>query len=108
MLRGAGRGVDRSRMRTAFAFLLLSVAFVGIPSAASAAEIVIYSEDIPASAMHGSWALVADPTAAGGHKLATTDAGFATISAPLASPTHYVDVPFAATAATTYAVWFRV
>jgi len=71
-------------------------------------EIVIHARDIPASALHGSWAIASDSTAADGTKLTTPDNGFSMTEAPLAGPTHYVDVTFNADAGVPYALWLRL
>jgi phosphatidylserine/phosphatidylglycerophosphate/cardiolipin synthase-like enzyme len=71
-------------------------------------EIVVYASDVPGGALHGAWSKVVDGSAAGGVKLSTPDAGFAAAANPLASPAHYVDVTFDATAGTQYRVWLRL
>jgi hypothetical protein len=55
----------------------------------------------------GNWIAVADPTAADGEKVRHPDQGAAKVLAPLASPTHYIDVPFAARAGVGYRIWIR-
>src|SRR5205823_14226240 len=71
-------------------------------------DVVIYASDIPAANIHGAWPLIADPSAAAGHALATADAGWASTAVPLVSPTHYVDVTFDAAAGTPYRLWLRM
>jgi hypothetical protein len=71
-------------------------------------DIVIYASDIPAAALHGSWATASDGTSPNGVKLVTPDNGFSSTDAPLAAPTHYIDVPFTAQANTAYTLWLRV
>jgi hypothetical protein len=71
-------------------------------------DIVIYANDVSASARHGSWNVAGDPTAAAGVKLITPDNGVANTTAPLASPTDYVDVTFHAPAGTPFAIWMRM
>jgi hypothetical protein len=56
--------------------------------------------------VHGSWSKTSDATSPGGVKLSTTDIAFST--APVASPTHYVDVTFNAAAGTAYTLWLRL
>ena len=56
---------------------------------------------------HGNWIAVADPTAAEGEKVRNPDQGAAKVLAPVASPTHYVDVQFAARAGVGYRIWMR-
>jgi hypothetical protein len=71
-------------------------------------DIVIYANDVPQSALHGSWTKSTDSTSPASVKLATPDAGVSNPDQPLASPAHYVDVPFTATAATPYRIWLRL
>jgi hypothetical protein len=69
---------------------------------------VIYASDVPANAIHGGWTFASDPTAASGTKLISPATGQSTFSAPLASPTDYVDVTFTASAGTPYTFWMRL
>src|SRR5690606_31062485 len=39
-------------------------------------EVVLYASDVPASALHGSWATASDSASPNGVALATTDTGF--------------------------------
>ena len=55
--------------------------------------------------IHGNWTRVADPSAANGQKMSSADLGWSASDAPLASPEHYFDIPFSATANTPYRVW---
>jgi hypothetical protein len=71
-------------------------------------DIVIWAADVPAGNLHGSWSLVNDPTAAGGVKLSTIDAGVAVVDPPLGQPTHYFDVQFEAPARQPYHLWLRL
>ena len=73
---------------------------------APAPEVVMYATD--ASFLSGSWSFAADSTAAAGTKLTTPDAGWSNTSAPLASPTHYVEFTFNAQANTRYRFWMRM
>ena len=73
-----------------------------------APEIVIYASDVPSSALHGAWSIGSDATSPNGTRLQTTDTGFASTSAPLANPTHYVDITFDAPAGTPYTIWLRL
>jgi hypothetical protein len=70
-----------------------------------APEVVLYAADVPSPR---GWTLVADSSAAGGSKLATSDAGWSSTAAPLESPTQYFDVTFNARANTRYRVWLRL
>jgi hypothetical protein len=75
---------------------------------APAPEVVISASDVPAAALHGSWAFVADPTSPQSTKLSTPDNGSAQLHAPLATPADYVDVNFTAPAGVAYTVWVRL
>ena len=72
----------------------------------SPTDIVIYASDIPDSALHGTWTRASDPTSPQNVKIVTPDNGVMT--AALASPTDYVDVPFNAIAGTPYTLWLRL
>jgi hypothetical protein len=78
------------------------------PPPPSAAEIVLYANDVPAANLRGNWTHVSDPTAAAGVKLTSADLGFATPNNPLASPAHYFDVSFNAQAGVRYRLWLRL
>jgi hypothetical protein len=71
-------------------------------------DVVIYAADIPGSALHGAWSKAADGSAAAGIKLVTSNTSWSTPNAPLASPTHYVDVSFSASAGVPYTLWLRM
>jgi hypothetical protein len=71
-------------------------------------NIVIYAADIPSGNFHGSFTTASDGTAAAGIVALTPDAGVAQTAAPLAAPTHYVDVTFDAPGGTPYTFWMRL
>ena len=71
-------------------------------------DIVIYASDVPAAALHGGWTIANDPTSPNQTKLMTPNDGVAQTERPLASPTHYFDVPFEPVADTPYTVWVRL
>jgi hypothetical protein len=71
-------------------------------------NIVIYAGDISAAGLHGSWTSASDATAAASTTLATPDLGVANTSAPLASPTDYVETTFTANAGVSYTLWLRL
>jgi hypothetical protein len=75
---------------------------------ASSPEIVIYAADIPAAALHGGWTHVQASESPLGVRLETPNDQFSTVDAPLANPTHYVDVTFDAPAGVPYALWLRL
>src|SRR4051812_11981324 len=75
-------------------------------SASAAGDIVTYASDVATVA--GNWGRVSDQTAAGGQTMASTDNGWSSTAAPLASPSDYFEVPFTATANTPYHVWVRM
>lgn len=78
------------------------------PPPPPAPEITIYAADIVAANLKGNWAHAVDATAAGGQVIASANLGAATVSAPLANPTNYVDVPFTAQAGVRYRFWLRM
>jgi endonuclease/exonuclease/phosphatase family metal-dependent hydrolase len=73
---------------------------------AAASEIVLYASD--ASVVRGNWAATATTTGAGGRLMRSSDKGFSSADAPLASPANYFEAAFDAPAATTYRVWLRL
>jgi beta-galactosidase len=75
---------------------------------ASSQDIVIFTSDVPASAVHGSWSVQPDASAAGGIMLATPDNGLSTAAAPMAAPADYIDAVFDAPADVPYRVWLRL
>jgi glucose/arabinose dehydrogenase len=84
----------------------LRVSTASAPPAAT--DVVIYANDVPASALHGSWAAAGDSTSPNGVKLVTPDAGASNLNAPLAAPVDYVDVTFTANSGTPYTIWLRL
>ena len=79
-----------------------------VPCVASAAtpDVVLYATD--AAAPHGNWARVADPTAAGGQLIASTNKGWAADAHALAAPTDYFEFTFTAPANTPHRIWLRL
>ena len=73
-----------------------------------ASDVVIYANDIPASAVHGAWMKTSDSSAAAGVALSTPDNGSSNISQPLGAPDDYVDVTFTAVPNTPYTLWVRM
>jgi hypothetical protein len=51
---------------------------------------------------------MSDATSPNSRKLATPDAAWSTLNAPLAVPTDYIDVMFDAEAGTPYTLWLRM
>jgi len=68
-------------------------------------EIVLYAAE--ASQISGTWRIVADPSAAGGARIANPDANAAKVSAPLANPVNYFELTFEAEAGLAYHLWLR-
>jgi hypothetical protein len=73
---------------------------------AAAGDVVLYAADAVKTA--GAWTRVADTTAAGGFRLASTDNGWSTPNAALAAPAHFVEFSFEAAPNTPYHVWVRL
>ncbi len=85
---------------------MLAIWCAAVKPAAAADDVVVYASD--AATLSGAWSRVADATAAGGQKASSTDDGWASTNAPLASPSDRIDVPFTAAAGTPYRVWVRM
>jgi acid phosphatase type 7 len=75
------------------------------PPPPPSSDVVLYAVDAVGRA--GAWVYVADATAAAGSRLRHPDAGAPKLAAPLASPQHYVDFDFDASAGTPYRLWIR-
>jgi endonuclease/exonuclease/phosphatase family metal-dependent hydrolase len=73
---------------------------------AAASEIVLYASEAPVK--KGHWGAEATTTGAGGSLLKSSNQGFSTADAPLASPANYFEMSFDAAAGTTYRVWLRL
>jgi endonuclease/exonuclease/phosphatase family metal-dependent hydrolase len=90
--------------------ILAAVVFgvCGFPTAAwaSSGDIVLYASD--ATYVKGNWAKGSVPDAADSTAVSSTDLGWATPDAPLASPSNYFEFTFDAPAATNYRVWLRL
>ena len=68
-------------------------------------EIVLYAAS--ATAVFGNWTVQADPTAAGGARLQSTNLGAAKVTPALAAPANYVEMTFTAEAGRPYHLWVR-
>jgi hypothetical protein len=77
----------------------------GGPSS-SPGEIVLYAAE--ATSVFGNWTVQADPTAAGGARLQSTNLGAAKVTPALAAPGNYVEMTFTAEAGRAYHLWVRV
>lgn len=89
----------RALITAIFSFSLVS-------SAAAASDVVIYSSDV--TAISGYWKRSSDGATAGGQKMVSHDYGWAHTGSPLASPKHYFEAKFSASAGTAYRVWVRL
>ncbi|HXI31894.1 MAG TPA: phospholipase D-like domain-containing protein [Vicinamibacterales bacterium] len=78
------------------------------PPPAGATTIVMWTARIHPASLHGNWAIVADPTAAGGSALANADHGAAKIAPALASPANYAEATFTAVGGAAYHIWIRL
>ncbi len=68
-------------------------------------EIVLYPAE--ATSVFGNWTVQADPTAAGGARLQSTNLGAAKVTPALAAPVNYVEMTFTAEAGRAYHLWVR-
>jgi len=73
----------------------------------SAPDIVLWAANVPASGIHGNWALQSNSSAAGQVALHNPDLGAAKITTASPSPADYFDVTFNAVAGTQYRIWLR-
>jgi endonuclease/exonuclease/phosphatase family metal-dependent hydrolase len=77
----------------------------GLRTAAAGDDIVLYARN--AVTVSGAWSRVTDASAAGGARMANTDAGAAKLSTALASPASYFDVSFTPQTGVAYHLWIR-
>jgi endonuclease/exonuclease/phosphatase family metal-dependent hydrolase len=89
-----------------FVVMVLAVVALSSRAHASAPEIVLYASE--SAVAQGQWAATTSSGAAGGRSMKSTDQGFSSPNAPLASPSHYFEATFDAPAGTTYRVWLRL
>jgi len=68
-------------------------------------EIVMFATHLSSRA--GSWQYVPDTSAAGGRRMYHPNAGAAKAAAPVANPTHYIELTFHAEAGYPYHLWIR-
>ena len=68
-------------------------------------DVVLWSTD--ATRVQGQYSLVADPSAAGGRRLANADAAAPKVTTPAASPANFIEFTFLADAGTAYHLWIR-
>ena len=71
----------------------------------SSSDIVLYAAKAPVR--KGTWAVVADSTAAGGKAIANPNLGAPKLTAPLAKPANYFELTFPAYSAKAYHLWIR-
>ncbi len=93
-----------------FVLLTRSFAFFFVVATAVAAHagnnnVVLYASKAPVRA--GSWTVVTDSTAGGGHAMLNPNKGAPTITAPLAQPANYFQLSFPAYSGTAYHLWIR-
>jgi len=68
-------------------------------------DIVLYAAKAPVRA--GTWAVVSDPTAAGGFAIANPNLGAPKLLTPLATPVNYFEMTFPAYSGQAYHLWLR-
>ena len=93
--------VQRAMLRAA---MLLALAAVAVPVAAQSDIVLAPSSG---ASRVGNWSVVSDSTAAGGAVVRHPNAGGAKLAAALASPIHYFEMTFDATAGVPYRLWFH-
>jgi phosphatidylserine/phosphatidylglycerophosphate/cardiolipin synthase-like enzyme len=74
-------------------------------SSSTATDIVLYASE--ATVKVGSFAVVNDPTAAGGATIHNTDVGAPKLTNALANPSHYFEMSFTAQGGVPYRLWTR-
>ena len=97
-----------NRRRNSFiAFLLTSFACAVLSPilAQASTDVVLHASKAPVRA--GTWAVVADSTAAAGFAMANPNRGAAKLSTPLANPKNYFEMTFPAYSGQSYHLWVR-
>ena len=82
-----------------------TVAPTGPPPPPPGGTVVRHATD--ATALHGTWRVVADATGADGVRIEHPDAGAPKVATPLAAPLDYFEMTFTAEAGRAYRFWLR-
>ena len=90
-------------MSYSFAIVLSSA--LAAAAQANSNDVVLYASKAPVRA--GTWAVMADSTAAGGYLIRNPDVGAAKVLVPLAKPLNYFEITFPAYAGLQYHLWIR-
>src|SRR5712664_2196162 len=77
----------------------------GLLAHASSSDVVLYASKAPVKS--GTWAVVADSTAAGGYAIGNPNLGAPKINTPLATPKNYFELSFPAYSGKAYHLWIR-
>src|SRR6266700_662734 len=77
----------------------------GILAHASSSDVVLYASKAPVKS--GTWAVVADSSAAGGYAIGNPNLGAAKLTSPLAQPANYFELSFPASSGQAYHLWIR-
>jgi hypothetical protein len=99
---------SRCNCTKALILVLLLTAYGSARTSLSAAapDIVLYSSDV--TTIRGAWTRRSSTTGAGGQRMDSSEAGWSSTSAPLATPQNYFEATFSAEANTLYHVWLRL
>lgn len=87
------------------AAILLGIS-AGLASSAGAQTDIVLTP-VSASARAGNWSVTSDSTAANGQAMRHANANASKLTTALASPTHYFDLTFTATAGVPYRLWLH-
>jgi regulation of enolase protein 1 (concanavalin A-like superfamily)/HKD family nuclease len=77
---------------------------VGAPPASGSSDVVLWAMH---AATHPGWVLTTDTSAAGGKRLANTNANAPKATSPSAAPSQFFDLGFVADAGVPYRLWLR-
>jgi endonuclease/exonuclease/phosphatase family metal-dependent hydrolase len=88
------------------ALLILAAIVRQTAPSAAASDVVLYSSDVTAA--QGNWVNAASSSAAAGRTMSSSDSGWSSLNAPLASPSDYFEATFTAPANTPYKIWVRL
>jgi endonuclease/exonuclease/phosphatase family metal-dependent hydrolase len=88
-----------------YSFAILLSFALAAAAQANSNDVVLYASKAPVRA--GTWAVMADSTAAGGYLIQNPDVGAAKLLVPLAKPLNYFEITFPAYAGLQYHLWIR-
>jgi hypothetical protein len=100
-----GKSVQRGARAALSAVVIVAASVAATARVEAPPDLVLYAAD--ATAVHGTWGVADDGTAAGGKQLVHPDAGVPKPANASASPRDYFELTFEADAGRAYRLWIR-